>query len=77
MVQSPMTTGWMVTVSSDAGDINRHFTHHSPSNFAVTHLLIEGLVALDLTRDDGGREEERGSLYSLICLQTAEHTKLK
>lgn len=59
MIQSPVTMGWMITVPSVAGDVNRHFAHHFPYNCALTLLVIEGLVILNLTRyEEGTREKE-------------------
>lgn len=50
MIQRPVTTGWMIMVPSVTGEVNRHFTHRFPCNCALALLVIEGLVALNLSR---------------------------
>lgn len=70
MNQSPVTVGWMVMVPSVAGDVNRHFKHHFPCNCALTLLVIEGLVVLNLTRyEEGMREEERKPVLAHISVK--------
>lgn len=64
-----------MAVPAAAGAVNRHFTHHFPCSCALTALVIEGLVALGLTRHAEGKKQKRGSLFLLMCLQNAEHTK--
>lgn len=69
MIQRAVTMGWMIMVPSVTGDVNTHVTHHFPGNSALTPLLIEGLVALNLSRYEvATRERGRGSLCLLMCL---------
>lgn len=64
-----------MTVPAAAGAVNRHLMHHFPCGCALTALVIEGLVVLGLTRHAEGKKQKRGSLFLLMCLQNAEHTK--
>lgn len=89
MMQILVTTGWMITVLSFAGDVGRHIAHFS-CNCALTQLLTEGFVFLNLTRYKERKSREKkgknqkqnkkttmGSLYLLLCLHNAECTKIK
>lgn len=81
MMQILVTTGWMITVPSFAGDVGRHFAHFS-CNCALTQLLTEGFIFLNLTRYKERKSGEKKkkkmrSLYLLLCLHNAECTKIK